>query len=51
MSNKYIEMYQNMSALKKDEWLSKKQKNEKYKEDINKIDIQELNKKNYLDAA
>lgn len=26
-------------------------KNEKYKEDINKIDIQELNKKNYLDAA
>lgn len=65
MSNKYIEMYQKMSALKKDEWLSKKQKNEKmkfkdaytitknekYKEDINKIDIQELNKKNYLDAA
>lgn len=65
MSNKYIEMYQKMSALKKDEWLSKKQKNEKmkfkdaytitknekYKEDINKIDIQELNKKNYLDAV
>lgn len=29
MSNKYIEMYQNMSALKKDEWLSKKQKKRK----------------------